>query len=57
MLYAASCLLLEQSRRTGEETVSNRVIKGESHLAITRLARNNESVFRVEPGITRIFTE
>ena len=57
MLYAASCLLLEQSRRTGEETVSNRVIKGESHLAITRLARNNEVVFRVEPGITRTFTE
>ena len=34
--------------------MSNRVIKGESHLAITGLPRNNEAVFRVEPGITRI---
>ena len=57
VLCSPSCLLLEQSHRAGEETVSNRVIKGESHLAITRLARNNEVVFRVEPGITRTFTE
>ena len=56
LLFPASCLLLEQSQRTGEETVSNRVIKGESQLAITGLPRNNETVFRGEPGITRIYT-
>nr|WP_147282688.1 hypothetical protein [Pseudescherichia vulneris] len=39
--------VLEQSLGKREKTVSNRVINGKSHLAITDLARNNEAVFRL----------
>jgi hypothetical protein len=39
--------LLNQSSGKSEKTVSNRVIKGKSQLAITGFARNNVAVFRV----------
>jgi hypothetical protein len=39
--------VLAQSLGKREKTVSNRVINGKSHLAITDLARNNEAVFRL----------
>ena len=50
----ANCWLLEQSVQESEKTVSNRVINGKSHLAITRLAGNNDAVFRVDPCVYRM---